>query len=119
MRLSTARFWDWINDGPVRLTLRVGQRLGWSRGGSTDEGWERETVTWEYDRETGKIHRTGILDGSDCDGRLTVANVTRVALANLYAGAVNVPGGRDGIRYPGWEEGTGWRRDLYAEAMGY
>ena len=38
-REREARFWVYVNGGPVKLTLYPGQRLRWGRASSHDEGW--------------------------------------------------------------------------------
>ena len=46
MRTPNARFWQWINGGPVKITLRPGQTITHYVGGSTDEGYERTWHKW-------------------------------------------------------------------------
>lgn len=126
---TNARFWVYVNGGPVKITLRPGQQLSWSCGGPTDEGWSRESETWGYDCEdhVGEVFRQWCHDGRDCDGRLTREGEDVCDLADLRR---EWPGGlddmsqaeRDGwrdVRWPAWRKAKSCQYDEYAEAAGY
>lgn len=66
--VKTARWWQWINNGWVRLSLVDGQTLRWSESHATDEGWSEECQEWS--REGELIYRRGHCAGRDCDGLL-------------------------------------------------
>lgn len=114
---ANLRFWVWIHDGPVKLTLRPGQTLGHHRHSRTEEGWESETNIWENDG--GRLLLESITDGRDCDGRLTrhwAGSATALA-GNPDAGGATHEG--KPIAYPTWEKLAASQRDEYAEAAGY
>jgi hypothetical protein len=81
-----ARFWAYVNGGPVKLTLRPGQRISCSHGAPTDEGWHRDSYSWEYPSDERAVYRNWCQDGADCDGRLTRSGVDRCDLSALQAG---------------------------------
>ena len=66
--MSNARFWAFINDGPVKLTLRPGQTLTHHEGGPTEEGWSYESTIWEH--AGNHVIREWHSEGSGCDGRV-------------------------------------------------
>ena len=106
-----ARFWVWINDSPVKLTMIPGQAFSWFRRCPTEEGWSSELHTYEFDGSA--VSRVLVYDGRDCDGRLTrsyrdVASVDSLMMINV-----------DCIYYPLWEDGTSEVYDEYAQAANY
>lgn len=107
-----ARFWDYLNNGRVKITLRPGQSLTWSKWYRTDEGWSSEGCTWSHEGD-GVRCQYGT-DGVDCDGRLRQGGELFAPLADLRTGETV-----DGIPYPAWEEIESWQRDYAAEAAGY
>jgi hypothetical protein len=110
--IQNARFWVYLNGNPVKLTLRPGQTLLWSRCWRTDEGWDAEARHWSHDGD--KIRLDWCTDGVDCDGRLREGGELSAALAHLHDGREV-----DGITYPEWQQRDTWRRDYQAEAAGY
>lgn len=121
MKPPNARFWTWVNCGPVKITMRPGASLAWGQGGPTDEGWASETTQWVH--AGGYIARRWAVDARDCDGRLTHGGTDLCSLVRLHAGPVCDDSDADGepIHYPSWTDGPeqSYRRDEYAEAMGY
>jgi len=104
------RFWAYVNGGPVKITLKPGQRLEHSEGGPTDEGWHCDSTAWEYPADEAAVYREWCSDGRDCDGRLTHSGEDRCPLDQLDAG--NVPYVTDednhatwwGVIWPDWQE---------------
>jgi len=124
---QTVRFWEYVNDGPVKITLRPGQTLTHYQGEPDDEGWSSFTQIWEYDDVLGIVEREQISDGSDCDGRLTRAYADHFRVGQeraglpagmQYAGRLEYPE-LIGVVYPFWRDGDSSQRDYQAEAAGY
>jgi hypothetical protein len=133
-RTATARFYIWFNDGWVKLSLRPGQVISFGFGGPTDEGWAREDWKIEYEigDRGGRLLRTMIDDGADCDGRLTrhdfsTANADPQTYSDRWAIELNnaIEDGRKAdqayrdVVTPDWQEGARSQRDYAAEAAGY
>jgi hypothetical protein len=112
MSNSTARFWTDNNGSPVKVTLRDGQPMTHSRFSIHDEGWSRETVTFTL--ASGIVVQDWMMDGTDCDGRLTRTGRAVCPVANLSKGWTE-----DGVTYPDWQSVSNRQRDYSAEAMGY
>lgn len=110
------RWWDWVNGGYVKLTLRPGQTLRHHQSWDTDEGWASESNEWHYCDESGKVFNNNCTDGRDCDGRLTRSCSSFFAVGLERCGNA---ADEDGIRYPMWERLRASQRDYAAEAMGY
>ncbi len=110
-----ARFWVYINGGPVRLTLEPGQSLGWGRWSRNEEGWSSEYECWRFDGAG--VYRVSEDDGVDCDGRLSHSYETMFELKDLAAGSPD--GAEAGVFYPLWSRVKASQRDYSAEAMGY
>ena len=118
-----ARFWAYINGGPVKITLRPGQTLSHYQAWATDEGWASEGDTWEHTGDG--VEHEYASDGADCDGRLSSGGDSYCALCDLRAG--NYPYITEGddlemwedVRYPAWQDAGGYRRDYQAELAGY
>ena len=111
MTECNARFWVYLNGGPVKLTLRPGQRRSWCTFRWTDEGWDSEWITWEHQGD--RVQRCWESDGTDCDGRLRQGGESYVLLTELK--------GREfeGLAWPIWRAADRWQRDYAAEAAGY
>ncbi len=107
-----ARFWLWINDGWVKLTLRPGQTLAWASTRSTDEGWASEYECFEHDG-AGVLSVCGT-DGVDCDGRLETHREFYCPLECLKAHVAD-----DGTFIPSWDRKPAYQRDHSAEMAGY
>lgn len=108
---ETARFWIFWNGSDVRLALKDGQTVTFSKGGPTEEGWQREYRS--YSREGEIITREILRDGVDCDGRMTTDETDETTLAEIrrtppFAGNM-----------PYWTAVGSSQRDYTAESMGY
>lgn len=114
--MRNARFWEYHNGAPVKLTLRPGQSLSHYSGGRTDEGWSSTATTWRLSSNGRVLERDITSDGADCDGRLTtgcdsVALTERDSFVPLYYAPE--------LLRPDWRDAGGWQRDQFAEAAGY
>jgi len=117
------RFWAFINESLVKITLRPGQTLEHGRGGKTDEGYYSEWTIWEHSGHG--VERSWGYDTRDCDGRHSGGNECFCPFNRLNLG--NEPYGVDcavdsagkPIRYPDWSELDSLQRDYTAEACGY
>jgi hypothetical protein len=63
------RFWSFINNDWVRLTLRPGQKLTWQKWNDCEEGYSRLIEIWELNDAGDLCTEQSCFDGSDCDGR--------------------------------------------------
>lgn len=110
-----ARFTDFINGSPVRVTLTPERpALDWYSGRRAhEEGWSSELVAWHL--VEGEVIRTSTTDGRDCDGRLTQTYVCSCPLSDLRA----TPADEYGPARPRWNRENAHQRDEYAEAAGY
>ncbi len=109
--MINARFWEWINDDWVKITLKPGQVLEWSQGYPTEEGWHRESRLWSHEGK--QIRYYGQTDGVDCDGRLT-NNYEFVAKINELDTRV-----RGDYTLPKWTEVASSQYDQFAQMAGY
>lgn len=121
--ITTARFWTFINGGPVKISLPIGETLQWSKCQRTDEGWGSEAYRWSF--EFNEVLEEFTSDGVDCDGRLSrhcdrtcpldrlKRRIPRKTQDEEYNQNVN------GLRFPAWEGKSHGQRDYAAEAMGY
>jgi len=110
--VCNARFWSWMNGHPVKITLRPGQTLTWSKWQRTDEGWDAFSSTWSHVGDG--VRYEWCNDGVDCDERLRQGGEAFAALEGLRAGNEV-----EGITYPHWARRNTWQRDYQAEAAGY
>jgi hypothetical protein len=114
--MRNARFWEFINGAPVKLTLTPGQTLHHYQGGPTDEGWSSEATSWRLSNNGRMLRREHTSDGADCDGRVS-SGCDAVALPDpadfvpLYYSPE--------LSRPYWRDAGGWQRDRQAEAAGY
>lgn len=114
--MKNARFWTYINGGPVKLTLEPGQAAYHHHGERTDEGWASESTQWTH--EDGGVRREWTTDGRDCDGRLTRHGADFCPLDQLHD-LINTTGEDSTIHWPDWQRESAGQRDEYAEAAGY
>ena len=112
--IPNVRFNVPTGDAPIVLTLRPGQTLRHYAGGPTDEGWSSCEQAWFFDPRDQCVYLDRVNDGSDCDGRLTHS----VSVC-CHASRLAAHHGRDGNRYPKWEQLRASQRDYSAEAAGY
>lgn len=116
---DNARFWEYVNDGWVKITLKPGQSLTHVRAGRHDEGWYRDELSFEHN-DIGVVS-VYVSDGTDCDGRITHATKTFCLLSKLKAKPAE-PDKKDfpiPVPRPQWEQLSSRQRDYSAEAMNY
>ena len=109
---KNARFWEFVNNSPVKLTLKDGQSLHHTTWYRHEEGWTSHTYLWAY--SDGYVIVSEHSDGVDCDGRLERFSQDTCSLEDLAQG-----GEYEGIRFPRWTLLSASQRDYSAEAMGY
>ena len=114
MAMRNIRFWVFTNNGPVKLTLKPGQKLSHYQAEPTDEGWSSQYDSWEYVAPDGYVLNEFESDGVDCDGRLSRGGYRACMMDDLDSGAEF-----DGVQYPAWQRYESWQRDYQAEAAGY
>jgi hypothetical protein len=114
MENRNARFWVYIN-GRIKITLKPGQKLSYSFGHATDEGYHSEHYEWEY--IDGIVSETFDSSSRDCDGPLCRSCDFLCEYNELHSRIVNIDGVEED--YPQWKKTSDYQRDVYAEAMGY
>jgi hypothetical protein len=122
MTHPNARFWAYLNGGPVKITLRPGQVLNWTQGQRTDEGWSRSAETWSYDLDVlGIVERHWCEEGRDCDGLLQRGGHDVCCPVNLHVQPPYPEGDAvmEGVLWPDWQEANRWQQDSEAEKAGY
>ena len=126
-----ARFWTWLNDGWVKITLLPEQTLTHHTGGPTDEGYSYTTLTYEHEGDAVRCEESTA--ACDCDGRLDRGCESYCRLDDLRQrdmGSVDECGQWRGDEYvacpenagifaPSWIRADRWQRDYAAEAAGY
>ncbi|HNS55596.1 MAG TPA: hypothetical protein PKO34_00965 [Smithellaceae bacterium] len=110
-KIPNVRFWEYINHSLVKLTLPPEQIINWSRFSPTEEGWMRETRTYEH--EDGMVTLLIVTEGKDCDGRIKT----------VWEGYFDPHAEKElpptGLPIPVWHEKKQRQRDYTAEALGY
>ncbi len=130
--LPNARFWVYVNDNPVKLTLKPGQSLHYESGGDTDEGWCFEYTDWTYTVEADGpyVTREWCQEARDCDGRIDrttthgcpVDGLCVICDSACIEEVVEIGPTEDDalfVAYPMWNKLECSQRDRSAEAMGY
>lgn len=123
LRQPNARFWVFINDAWVKVTLRCGQTLTWGKSRPDEEGYSFETSTWCHE---GPI----VIDewsngGSDCDGPISRSGTSYCPIADLAGVEAMGEDMRDYfdgriIHRPEWRQAGSTRvHDARAQAAGY
>lgn len=116
----TARWWNYVGNGWVRMALKDGRSVRWHSHRSTEEGWSYEAHIWT--RVGDEIYEEISTGGQDCDGRLDRCSTWVTTLDNL---AVNEPFSDalaelpEGTRLPAWEPQYRSQYDQFAEMAGY
>ena len=109
------RFWEFVNNSWVKITLAPGQILHHATGGPTDEGYSFEHVVYDY---SGAITREITCEALDCDGRLDrfyEQTLERIELTAAGPSMMDHPAGPRAI----WADGKSSQRDYPAESAGY
>lgn len=130
-----ARFWVYVNGGPVKLTLKPGQSLTHETGGPCDEGWSHEITEWTHetidyaDSETPVVTRNWSTESQDCDGRHGSSGTDSCWLGELRRGSEPYytaleswedPTTWDGVIWPDWTEVRhNGVYDQFAQMAGY
>lgn len=113
-QLQNLRFWEFMNGGWVRITLRPGQRLTWRKSSYDEEGYSHFSESWEHEGD--RIVNQWGEDCSDCDGRLTRGGEMACSAESVAA----IPAyGEPTLLRPDWKKITSGQRDYAAEAAGY
>ncbi len=118
------RFWDYVNDGYVRITLKPGQELKHYRYSANEEGYSSTLEGWEYPVGETFIISKFAMHGRDCDGRVSRAGVSTCPIGNLdYRRPYQYQDGSGKLvwspRQPAWVRKSSSCRDYEAEAAGY
>lgn len=123
MKKRNARFWDWVNNGWVKITLKPGQSLSHHRHSKDEEGYSYEHTEWNYfvDGED-EITRNWISGGRDCDGEIrNTGGEVAVRGADGFAlvSVAEIHMGQPMARLD-WKTAVPTRvYDQYAQQMGY
>jgi len=103
------RFIAWINGGGVTLKIKPSQTINHSQGQQTDEGYRRQSTT--YEGVDDGVCRTICVNERDCDGQHRTITESFCSWGRLKE--------LDG--YPDWQCTSSGRThyDAHAQAMGY
>lgn len=115
---TNMHFWQWINDGWVKLTIHPGQELRWGKSYWNGEGRSSELHGWELDKAGLVLTRKLRADGRDCDGRHTEYwedEHDRINGEMLDEDMIY----HSGISYPYFQKVSSGQSDEFAEMMGY
>lgn len=114
--IKTARFWVYVNNGWVKLSLRPDEAVEWDHYQVNEEGYTH--VSWRFENDAARVLFHCYTAGRDCDGRYE-SDVTKTCNLNGLKDYVSeyqpdfVPG------TPDWQELRHTLRDHTAEAAGY
>lgn len=108
------RFWDHINGGLVKLTLKEGEYAEWSKSEPTDEGYRFVHCLWSYKHGFIKRHYTS--GGRDCDG-LIRRHFDHVAFPDKLKEVVS--NSDPSVMLPQWELENEGVYDQFAQLAGY
>ena len=107
-----ARFWDIVNGSTVKIKLKPGQALSWSKCWRHEAGWSREAITFRHNGEGVEVE--SLADGRDCDGYGSTTSSSYCPVANLSKGSI-----REGVRFPLWQDPEVEVYDQFAQSAGY
>lgn len=111
------RFWIWINNGWVKLTIQPNETLGYWECHQTDEGWSRTIIDWTY--EDGVVVENYSNEAMDCDGRLDHHCTRQCPVDRLRAFIPEPDSPMFYFGLPDWVRTRSGQRDYTAEMMGY
>lgn len=115
--IPRARFLEFVNGEPVKVSLDYGQALCWGQSRPEDEGFAAEWIRWEH---RGKdVFRIYVRAGRDCDGRHEEEHRTICSISKLRSRPVELTRGGPVERWPAWEKLSYYQRDESAERAGY
>jgi hypothetical protein len=113
-----ARFWVYVNDGWVKLTMKPDSELVHYRRGPCDEGWSGNGSTWRFDGHT--LREYWIDEGRDCDGYIRTTGERYCDVGELKARVEEADSQfPDNPPRPVWHAGDERVHDEYAVAAGY
>lgn len=117
--IPNARFWTWLNDGWVKITLKPEQTLEFYSGGQTDEGFSNSWESWEHEGDRVVYNITN--DSRDCDGRHGTHYGYECGIGNMASREPNCmfPDEWNPPGLPEWTEVRSRNYDQSAEAAGY
>lgn len=132
--MKTVRFYEYINETFVKLSIKQGQKLEFSTGGKCDEGFDVTYFTYKFDGEM--LTLDVFNDARDCDGRFQsgqelCANVkTDLKLGNIDVSELSRQVSWDQSNWENqksveigtlinWKKVDNYQRDFEAERCGY
>ena len=112
------RFWEYVNDGWVRLSLNAAKPLTWQYGGPHDEGYSITEMRWSIDAycDPPVLVRNCDTYGRDCDGPHQNHSVQVLPICS----AIEFDPEQD--EYQPWKRlgyPHSYQVDAFAEAAGY
>ena len=119
---NTARFWIYVNNDYVKISLKPGQTLNWYTKEATDEGWSGEGLSFEYDADLVLVLRESVTEGRDCDGRIQYFDKAQCAIEDLQNGNDTFDMFEEHghiVQFPCWERVTSEVCDEQAQKAGY
>lgn len=108
------RFWTFVNNDAVKLTISKDKALKWAKVITHDEGWEIQHMHWYIDVADDTLVVESFFKGKDCDGPYTSYDKLKARLTRL-----NYLRGDHDIHLPEFKLIECGQQDLTAERMGY
>jgi|SRR6478736_9148327 len=109
-----ARFMVYVNGAHIKIKLKPGQCLRWTKHSSDDEGYGWEADQWTY--EDGTVENWWGRGGQDCDGYSSESGKRYCPINKLQ----KIENAYDPfILMPEWESGKTDCYDQYAVASNY
>ena len=77
------RFWPWINNGKVKLTVYPDRNTDWPSVWRHEEGYSYESLKYTFDRNDGMIYFDSRHGGRDCDGPIDFINELSIDIESV------------------------------------
>jgi hypothetical protein len=119
--MQNARFWEFINDDWVKVTLQPNQILAWENCSKDWEGYNLNHYRWSHEGDKVVCECTNI--ATDCDGRFDRFSEYECHLSQLQGRSLTSDINRNefelSLHLPSWVERDYQQRDYAAERMNY
>lgn len=114
-----ARFIVYHNGQFTKLTIKPGERLRFSSGGPTEEGYSYKYEEFYYPKDENKVYCTVHCESLDCDGPYQRTWTGYFHVDREFLDKSRDEYGNLNRHCPTWIKEDEYQRDVYAEMMGY
>ena len=111
--MKNARFWEFVNSGWVKITIRPGQYLRWGKAYLTDEGYNSVSKEWWFSQNGVNYIRHEA--SRDCDGGHSCIDEYFSPVPMRFKEWDYSPNGA----VPDWRKKNSRCHDQFAEMMNY